>query len=245
MVNIKFRNLFLVASFLLTAPLVSQAGQSSYANQYTIKEAKNKIEAFTDEIDLSLVEFFQASGKWQRLKSGKAKHQLTLLSDFYELGELNYYIEAELEPPQALRESVIQILNSQKSDLASYLGIDVYKLERFIQLYELAEAKEKRELANQQKSNSQLAYTAKSPTERIIVRCRDFCNSGYDWSGNLLSLVIWSNASATGIGQYTSFNVEFRDYHTNDSFKKEQWMYNNFSGAWFEEKAACSTCDPF
>ena len=243
--EIKFRKSLLVAGLLLTTPLLSQAEQNSYSNQDSIKKVTNKIKAFADEMDLSLAEFVQASGKWQRLKSGKAKHQLNLLSDFNKLTELNYYIEAELEPPQALSENVVQILNSQKNDLANYLGIDVYKLERFIQRYELAETKEKKKLANKQKPSSQLMFTAKSSTERIIVKCRDFCNSGKDWSGNLLSLVIMNKASTAGIEQYTSFSVEFKDYQTNDAFKREQWKYNNFSGAWFEEKETCSTCDLF
>lgn len=243
--KIKFNKFFLVAGLLLTTPLLSHAEQNSYSERHTIDEVKRKLEKFASELDLSLAEFVQASGKWQRLKSGKAKHQLSLLSDFGELAELNYYIEAELKPPQELSEKVLQILNNQKSDLASYLGIDIYKLDHFIQLYELAETKEKKKLANKQKSSSQSTIIAKSSTEIIIIKCRDFCNSGNDWSGNLLSLVIMNNASTAGIGQYTSFSVEFRDYQTNEAFKREKWKYNNFSGAWFEEKEACSTCQLF
>ncbi len=243
--KIKLRKSLLVASLFLVTPLLSQAKQVSNTDEISIKEAKHKVEAFANEIDLSLVEFIQASGKWQRLKSGKAKHSLNLLSDFSELTELKYYLEAGLELPQELSEGVVQILNSQKSDLASYLGIDVYKLERFIHLYELAETKEKKKLAGISKSNDLPFLTAKSFTETIIITCRDFCSSGKDSSGYLLALVISNNASAAGIAQYTSFSVEFKDYRTDDVVKIEKWKYNNFSGAWFEEKQPCSTCNPF
>jgi hypothetical protein len=232
--------LVIAASLFLTVPL-SYAEQDINTYEVTINMAKSKVADFAGNIGLTLTEFLQASGKWQRLKSGKAKHNMKELSEVLESSDYQYAIETGSVPS---KKDFLNILNTQKSALANYLGIDVYKLENFLKHYELAETNEKNLLASTVSKDS-LKVMNKTNTEVIIVRCRDFCNNGYDWSGNMLSLVIWHYATAANVPSYAGFIVEFRDYRSNEPLKREEWKYNNFSGAWFEEKSACSTCNPF
>lgn len=234
------QKLILVTS-LSMAPFALLAEQPAFS--------KNKINVDISEtastIGLSSGDYLAAVRKWERLVSGVGGKNLKSLDEYEAIQESYYYMENDLELPKELSRKVLRIMNIQKSQLATYLGIDVYQLKDFLGNHEDVNTSKADESISQEEPVMGLL---KDNIERIIIKCRDFCSSGKDWQGHTLAVKTQSLARAKGIPQYVTFVVDFEDYDSGIIYDAEYWRHKNSVGGYpvlTGEKPVCSGCDPF
>ena len=162
-----------------------------------------------------------------------AKHPLKKLNTFDEYQEIISLINSEQAVPVKLQYTMIKILNSQKSELASYLLLDVNKLQQFMNEY----------LSQRDIGRSKLSSpitVSDSHNEKITVTCTDACNNQFNSSFSIASLQIYAQGHNTSWGG-ESYTVIFKNKHTGDTFAKEQWRVSN-TIAWPLKELPCSSC---
>jgi len=212
---------YLAAAFLATNLFV--VAYASAENETGIKEKViAEITNSASQLGISPEVYKEAVDNFMRMYLGDTDPNLTELTDIPELSNLESVNEATL----------LKIINNQKSEFASYLGLPVSKFDAFIEHISTKLDNEQLQL---------IAMGLDGEIERIEIKCEEACST------NSLSIGvhIMEAAKHHGIGQYEKFVVGFVGSSGN-VYSESLWKYNNFSGAWKIKDLSrpCPTC-PF
>jgi hypothetical protein len=210
----------LLATSILITSLSLISFDISASNLKSIESLENAMNHSAKEIGITPKSYLIASQLLTRLDDPdeQVEHQLKRLDTFDEYHKILSFISSGQKVPEELQNKMITILNSQKSDLASYLHLDVQKLNAFLDAY-----------------SSRLDYaknnfsTLSDDIDRITVTCTDACNMTSSWGYTGVVPYIWDKGYNTNFFGKT-YKVSFKNIHTGKTFAMEEWkVYYNIA----------------
>lgn len=218
-----------------------------------VKITEQRFASIADKIGITQESYLYASRQYMRIFSEESIEGLTKIQDrtLYQslLGNENNIDDSS---------SYVRLNNEIKSDLASFLRLDVAKLDKFIEvlhsLHYTGEFEDVKVNSNLNKTTD-VEISAVGEVIRIPVVCDEACQSGAKQtafnpldSTMPLNMYIYTQAFSQGIVPNTvrnpgsSFTVKFVDNNTGNTIAAEAWSYNDFSGAWKVSNAPCASC---
>lgn len=207
-----------------------------------VKELNLRFESIARKIGISKKEYLYAARQYMLIYTEESIHNFPKIQD-RELYQSLIGHEFDIE----YQSSYVRLNNEIKSDLASFLGIDVAKIDQFTQVIHALSFSGQFEDIDLSSYNTGGSTKATSgEMERIEVQCDDACQRPV--SGMALNLYIYNRVSAQGIPQNNinnpghKFVVKFVSNSTGQIVKSEIWTYNNFSGAYKVSNAPCGSC---
>ncbi|WP_173496318.1 hypothetical protein [Shewanella sp. ISTPL2] len=218
-----------------------------------MKSTQQRFSLIAEKIGISEESYLYASIAYMRIFSEESIEGLTKIQN----REL-YQSLLGKETDSEFSSSYVRLNNEIKSDLASFLQLDVTKLDKFIEvvhsLHYTGEFEDVKVNSNLNKT-SDVEISAVGEMVRIPVVCDEVCQSGarqapFNPFGSTmpLNMYIYNKASSQGIIPNTvrnpnsTFTVKFVDNNTGDTIAAEVWSYNDFTGAWKVSNAPCGNC---
>lgn len=190
------------------------------------------------KMGLSIEEHMFAGKKFQQLlESGETPDNLSPITQSVEYANALAYINSGQKVPKDVELSLVKAMNTRKAAMASYLGLDVSKLDEYTRAFF--------DYDYQNKYENSVSSKAKR-MERIVVHCSDdYCSKG-PWGANILRLRLFVTTTAENAGitrRGERFQVDIHDEKTDEKIGEEIWEQNVFSGAFKVETRPCEECE--
>jgi len=214
---------FAIAAMGTSVLTISTAHSSAHENTTLLNQ--EKLEAYASYFGFkSATDYLKFSSEMNRLMAGDK----VLGSPIYESVEYKEIISSGKHYDQlsaGQKASFAALLQHRRSTLATALGIPESDLENLMSKY-VAFVELNTSLNNIGKSKVFSSDDDPATMEHIEVTASQLGSWG-GFGGIMMSVGIANAAAEAGIGQYTLFTVHFVSRGT-----KQDFRYNNFSGAW-------------
>jgi hypothetical protein len=230
--------------FILTFGLLCFQSIANETKDYESKLPK-LFTPIADKLNISPPEYAYAITIYNQLLMGYVEPEFKTLDKLDDMKAYLHSNTADKEITATLLSAYIKQFNAHRTGFATQLGIEVDKLQQFLEMINSFETTG--QYQGIQAFSLPLSFTDDDSPEvefpRVRVRCYFECNTGN--SSIRLSVRIFDKAFSAGIQQSHGFSnnpfiVEFVDNNDN-TVKMEIWRYNNFSGA--HKYRDCSRCE--
>ncbi|MFB2777996.1 hypothetical protein ACE017_02425 [Shewanella mangrovisoli] len=219
-----------------------------------VKITEKRFSSIADKIGITQESYLYASREYMRIFSEESIDGLTKIQN-----RALYQSLLGNESNIDYSSSYVRLNNEVKSDLASFLRLDVAKLDKFIEvlhsLHYTGEFEDIKIHSNLNKATD-VDISAVGGMIRIPIVCDEACQNGerqtttFNPFGSTmpLSMYIYAQASSQGIVPNTvrhpnsTLTVKFVDNNTGNTIAAEVWSYNDYSGAWKVSNAPCENC---
>lgn len=220
--------------------VASMALVSSYAlanSSMVVGDFESRMINSAKKVEIPAKDFLIASQLLERLYDENVvdKPHFDKLNSFDEYQQIVSLVGLEDEVPAKLRADLKKIMNEQQSKLASYLLLDVSKLDAFLKEYDSQHSRKS-------SVERDMSIQANNGLERINVTCTD-CNSPHSVGYFDATAFIHDRGQPfIKSGKWgATVSVTFTNSKTRRVFAKEIWRVTN-TNAWMLKEQPCDEC---